>query len=114
MLSSKDIALAVAHCGVEKKGSDVLIMEIGKVSHITDYFVIMHATNRTLTAALADAVAELARDTLQIEHPHIEGQDGDWLLLDLGSVVVHIFLEETRFFYDLEHLWVDAPLLPVN
>jgi ribosome-associated protein len=112
MFSSTDLALDIASWATDKKASEVLILEIGKVSHITDYFVIMHATNRVLTSALADAIGEEVEKKYKLHVPHKEGQQqGDWLLLDYGSVVVHIFLEETRRFYDLERLWIDAPLV---
>jgi len=112
MYSSKELALDIARWGEDGKASEVLILEIGQVSIIADYFVIMHASNRTLTAALADQIGEEAEEKYQLHLPHVEGrEEADWLLLDYGSVVVHIFLEETRRFYDLERLWVDAPPL---
>ncbi|MCL2547765.1 MAG: ribosome silencing factor [Symbiobacteriaceae bacterium] len=112
MYSSKELALAIASWGEERKASEVLILEIGQISIIADYFVIMHASNRTLTMALTDQISDEVEKKFQLHLPHVEGrQEGDWLLLDYGSVVVHIFLEGTRRFYDLERLWIDAPVL---
>ena len=105
------MAIQIARWSRDRRASEVIILEIGQVSHITDYFVIMHASNRILTTALADNIIAASKSTWQMHLPHSEGKEGDWLLLDFGAVVVHIFLEETRRFYDLERLWVDAPLL---
>ena len=112
MYSSKELALDIARWAEERKASEVLILEVGQVSIIADYFVIMHANNRPLTTALTDYIMEEAESKYNLHISHVEGrQEADWLLLDYGTVVVHVFLEETRRFYDLERLWVDAPKL---
>ena len=110
---SKEMAFDVAGWGDARGANEIVILEISKVSNITDYFVIMHASNRTLTTALADHIGDAAKKKYGQNFPHKEGlPEGDWLLLDFGVVVVHIFLEETRRLFDLERLWVDAPKLP--
>jgi len=112
MFTSKELALDIAKWGEEKIASNVVILEVGQVSTIADYFVIMHATNRTQTSAILDFIGEEVGKKYSLHYPHKEGrQSGDWLLLDFGIVVVHVFLDEARSFYDLERLWIDAPRL---
>ncbi|MCL2497546.1 MAG: ribosome silencing factor [Symbiobacteriaceae bacterium] len=110
---SKELVLEIARWGEERGANEIVIQEIFKVSHITDYFVIMHARNRILTAAITEYIRDEVEAKYHLPLPHIEGQQqADWLLMDYGAVVVHVFLEETRRLFDLEHLWLDAPLLP--
>ena len=112
-VDSKELAISIANWGDERGANEVIIMEIGRVSPITDFFVIMHASNRTLTTALAGHIGDAVQEKFIMHSPHKEGQQqGDWLLLDFGVVVVHIFLEETRRLFDLERLWIDAPKVP--
>lgn len=94
----------------EKKGLKVLKIDLRKLENrITDYFVICHAPSTTQVGAICDSVEDFVR-TLAGEKPmHIEGLDNCfWVLLDYGTVIVHIFLEEYRSFYSLETLWGDA------
>lgn len=100
----------------ENKLSDVVIYEVGDTIRITDFFVIATGlTSRHLLAATTDLVKGLRVDGLideQAENFHKEGhqgRDGRWVLLDLDSIVVHLFLEESRKYYDLELLWGDCP-----
>ena len=80
-----------------------------KMSSVCDWFVIAGATSTTHARAVTDNIVK----TLKAKHQrpwHIEGErEASWILLDYGDVVAHIFLEETRAFYDLERLWGDAP-----
>jgi ribosome-associated protein len=93
----------------EKKAVDTVVLEIGKVSLIADYFVITGGNNRIQVQAIADHITE----TLKKEgYPllHKEGYaEGLWILLDYGQVVVHLFQPEERRFYNLERLWGHAP-----
>ncbi|MBK7711674.1 MAG: ribosome silencing factor [Bacteroidales bacterium] len=94
----------------EKKGLNVLKIDLRKLENrITDYFVICHATSTTQVSAICDSVEDLARDQAGEKPLHVEGLDNCyWVLLDYGTVIVHIFLEEYRSFYSLESLWGDA------
>ena len=112
MINSKELALDIANWAYDHKASKIEILEIEQVSLIADYFVIMHANNRSLTMALADYIGDEVEAKYQLPPTHKEGQQsGEWLLLDFGTVIVHIFLEEIRQFYDIERLWIDAPRL---
>ena len=96
----------------EKKGQNVLKIDLRKLDiRITDYFVICHAASTTQVSAICDSVEETVRKDAGEKPLHIEGLDNCfWVLLDYGSVVVHIFLEEYRNFYSLESLWSDATI----
>jgi ribosome-associated protein len=96
----------------EKKGQNVLKIDLRKLeTRITDYFVICHAPSITQVSAICDSVEDIVRLEAGSKPLHVEGLDNCfWVLLDYGSVVVHIFLEEYRNFYSLESLWSDATI----
>jgi ribosome-associated protein len=95
-----------------KKGQNVLKIDLRKLeTRITDYFVICHAASGTQVSAICDSVEDTVRIEAGEKPLHIEGLDNCfWVLLDYGSVIVHIFLEEYRNFYSLESLWSDATI----
>ena len=94
----------------EKKGKKILSLNISKLENtICDYFVICDATSTTQVDAIARFVEFNVEEKINDEPLHIEGKDTSrWVLLDYGDVVVHIFLEELRPFYNLEDLWADG------
>jgi ribosome-associated protein len=96
----------------EKKGQNVLEIDLRKLENrITDYFIICHAASGTQVSAICDSVDDTVRLETGIKPTHIEGLDNNyWVLIDYGDVVVHIFLEEYRNFYNLESLWSDAAI----
>ena len=108
-MQPKELAQKIAAIADDKKGNDILLLNMEGISYMTDYFVIASASNTTLVRAIADAIEDkLAEEEVFCRHK--EGyQDGRWVLLDFGDAVVHIFLEEERNFYNLEQLWADAP-----
>lgn len=108
-MQPKELAQKIAAIADDKKGNDILLLNMEGISYMTDYFVIASASNTTLVRAIADAVEDkLAEEEVFCRHK--EGyQDGHWVLLDFGDAVAHIFLEEERNFYNLEQLWADAP-----
>ena len=92
----------------DKKGLDISVLDLSKVSDVTDCFVICSGTNRSQIQALADGVEE-ALGRKGILHRGIEGYDtANWILLDYGDFVVHIFDKDSRDMYDLERVWGDA------
>lgn len=95
-----------------KKGQNVLKIDLRKLeTRITDYFVICHAASGTQVSAICDSVEDTVRMEAGEKPLHIEGLDNCfWVLLDYGSVIVHIFMEEYRNFYSLESLWSDATI----
>jgi len=94
----------------EKNGMNVLKIDLRKLENrITDYFVVCHASSTTQVSALCDSVEDIVITRAGEKPMHIEGLDNCyWVLLDYGTVIVHIFLEEYRNFYSLESLWGDA------
>ena len=91
------------------KGKDILTIDVRGQTSVTDFLVVASGTSNRHVKSLADSVVEKAKDADQ-RPLGVEGQDtGDWVLVDLGVVVVHTMLPETREFYDLEKLWERRP-----
>jgi len=108
-LGGWDRALACVRAALDHKAYDLVVLETGRVSSIADYFVICSGRSDTQVQAIAEAIDTELRH--QGERPlSVEGlQHGQWVLIDYGDVVVHIFYVPVREFYDLERLWVRAP-----
>ena len=111
-------AVVAARAAAAKVGTDTVILEVGAVLAITDYFVITSAANARQVRTIAEEVeAQVAGSAVAgsrtAEGPRplrIEGlDDARWVLLDYGDFVVHVFLDEVRRYYDIERLWADAP-----
>ena len=98
----------------DKKGQDIKIIDIHNVSVIADYFVIASGTNSNQVQAIVDTVEEqLGR--AGFEAKQIEGnRNSSWILMDYGDVIVHVFDEENRLFYDLERIWRDGKVLEMD
>lgn len=98
----------------DKKGQDIKIIDIHNVSVIADYFVIASGTNSNQVQAIVDNVEEqLGR--AGFEAKQIEGnRNSSWILMDYGDVIVHVFDEENRLFYDLERIWRDEKVLEMD
>lgn len=108
MNTPKQIAAVAAKALDEKKGLGIKVLEISEVSTLADYFVVCTGTSNTHVKTLCDAVDEKVGE-LGEAMLHREGhRSGTWVLLDFGCVVVHVFTDETRAFYDLERLWGDG------
>ena len=108
-----ELALIAVRAADEKKGTDPVVLDVGDLLSITDYFVIVSASNTRLVMSIAEAVEDELKGEAAIAPLSVEGVgQANWVLLDYGSFVVHVFLEETRKFYDLERLWGDAPRVP--
>ena len=108
MLTPKEVALAAAKALDDKKGIDIRLLKITDISSLADYFLICTGSSNTHVKTLCDAVEE-AMDRLGEPALRREGhRSGTWVLLDFGCLVLHVFTNETRKFYDLERLWNDA------
>jgi len=108
-MTPKDTALLLAKALDSKKGLDIKVLETGSLTTLADYFVLCSATSSTQIRALSDACEKAMKDQAGQAPHHVEGhRGGTWVLLDFSAVVVHIFDEEARQFYDLERLWSDA------
>ena len=108
MIEAKELALAAAKALDSKKGRDIKVLQIDKITTLADYFVICSGGSNTQINALCDEV-EKQLDALGEKPLHREGyRGGTWVLLDYGCVAVHVFNEEAREFYSLERLWSDG------
>lgn len=112
-LESKDKAVLSAVAAREKKASDILVLELKGLSTIADYFLICSGITTRQVKAVAEAVEEkLSKET--VYPSHIEGlPDAHWVLMDYGDLVVHVFDENTRHYYELEKLWGDAQKIEI-
>lgn len=99
-----------ARAASDKKGADTLVLDVGDVLAITDFFVITSGTNTRQVRTIAEAVEEQVTLRGGPKPIRIEGLDDlRWVLLDYGDMVVHVFLDEARAYYELERLWRDVP-----
>jgi len=97
----------------EKKAQDLLVLRLTAITEFTDYFIICSGNSTRQTQAIADAVTEELKK-IKTRPMHTEGyNNGEWILIDYGAFVVHIFTEQSRRFYDLERLWRDAERVEV-
>ncbi|MBQ7838071.1 MAG: ribosome silencing factor [Clostridia bacterium] len=98
----------------EKKAIDITAIKTEEVTIVSDYFVIASGTSNTHVKSLADDVEYEIKQRLGVDPQHIEGRATGWILLDYGSVIVHIFGHEDREYYNLERLWADASILDLS
>ena len=108
-LVGRELALKVAEAGLDKKAGNIEIIDVqGKVDY-TDYVVVMSGRNDRQVAAIARGIEEDLKHKCGSRCLGVEGlPQGNWVLLDFGDVVAHIFHQDTRGYYDLEGLWLDA------
>ena len=108
-MTVKEKVLKIFELLENKKGINVDVINIEKVTVLADYFILCSGTSSTHVKALADEVEFKLREEHQIEYSRMEGyQSARWILMDYGDVVVHIFHEDEREFYSLERLWQDG------
>jgi ribosome-associated protein len=109
---SRATAVAAAQAAAAKQASDIVILDVRELIVITDYFVIASGSSDRQVRTLVEEIEKAVRDRLDRRPVRREGQDGwEWVLLDYVDVVVHVFADEQREYYDLERLWRDAPRL---
>ncbi len=104
-------AARIAYKALEdKKGEDIKIIDISNVSVLADYFIIANGTNKNQVQALVDNVQE-ELDKVGVQVKQVEGyRMGNWILLDYGDIIIHVFSKEDRLFYDLERIWRDGKI----
>ena len=108
-MDSKEIAIKCAKIAGEKKAQDIVMLDVDKISSITDYFVICSAINERQLHAIADEIDKQMKK-ISVMKFGMEGyREAKWVLIDYGDFIVHIFDKEIRGYYDLELLWGDAP-----
>jgi len=113
-LQIKELALKAVSYGQEIKAERPILMDVRKLTAMTDYFVIMSAPNKRQVEAIADNIKLSFKDKLDIlAEAEERDEKSHWILLDYGDFVVHVFHEDTREYYDLERLWGDADITEV-
>jgi len=100
---------AGVHAALEKMGNEMVVLDIAAVSSVADYFVICHGTSDRQVRSIADSIEEKMRENGDRPISTEGAAGGQWILVDYGDIVFHVFLEERRRFYSLERLWGDAP-----
>lgn len=114
-MTSRDYALIAARAADAKKGTDIMVQEVADLLEVTDYFVIVTAMNRPQVESIVEAVRLALKKEAGLVPIGVEGYDqAQWVLLDFGSIVVHIFQPDIRDFYRLETLWGDAPIVDLE
>jgi len=109
-----DRARICANVAADNRGRDVLLIDMRKLTTLVDYFVIASGTSRRQIHSMADEI-DRAMTQLGDNKIGLEGYgESHWVLLDYGDIVVHLFDDETRRYYDLENLWGDAPRVEWN
>ncbi|HIC86824.1 MAG TPA: ribosome silencing factor [Aquificae bacterium] len=94
----------------DKKGEDITILDLKNLSSLTDYFIIASTQSETHNRAIADEIRFKLKNSFKIFPLNVEGYEtGDWILLDYGDIMVHLFKPEAREKYGLEFIWLDAP-----
>lgn len=108
-------AEVAAEAAVAKKGTDVAILEVGEILGIIELFVLVSASNVRQVKTVVEEVEKAVKESDGGSPRSIEGLgDASWVLMDYGDVVVHVFLDETRAYYDLDRLWADVPRTDVD
>jgi ribosome-associated protein len=103
-----EVQLAV-RCASDKKGLDIKVLDLRQVASFTEYFVLASGANQRQVQAIADEITERLKKELGARAIRVEGYNaGEWVLLDFGDFIVHVFDKNAREFYDLERLWRDA------
>lgn len=109
---SEHLALAIAEAASDRKAGDIVILKVGDVSYLADYFVMTTGYSRVQVRAIAQAIEEQVETQLQRRPLRTEGKaEGSWVLQDYGDVIVHIMMPKEREFYNLEAFWIHAERL---
>jgi ribosome-associated protein len=109
---TRTLAFLAARAADDKQGVDTIVLSVAEVLAITELFVVTSAANRRLVRTIADEVEHQVREKLGRSPARVEGvAEQQWVLIDYGDVVVHVFADETRRFYNIERLYSDVPTL---
>lgn len=109
IIDPKKIAKLVKKAATDKKGEDFKALDVGRITTLADYFILVSGTTTRQVKAIVDEI-DYVLSAKKVYPMSVEGLgEARWVLMDYGDVVVHVFEEETRDFYDLDGLWGDAP-----
>jgi ribosome-associated protein len=113
-LETEDAVTIAAHAATDKKATDLVVLDLRKAASFTEYFLICTGASTRQVQAISNAVEEALLKSAK-RPLHIEGySSAEWILLDYGDFIVHVFSPSSRRFYDLERLWRDAPRVEVS
>ena len=113
-MESREMAKLAVKALEDKKGEEIRVIDISDVSVLADYFIIANGSNTNQVQALCDNVTEVL-GRAGVHSRQVEGYEtANWILLDFGDVIVHVFDKENRLFYDLERIWRDGKLVESN
>jgi len=108
------LALAAAHTAEENRGQDIVVLDIRSITPVFDYFVVVSGNSRRQLHAISEEIDHCLEDELGDQRMGIEGyNESRWILLDYGTIVIHLFDQETREYYALEQLWSEAKRVPL-
>ena len=111
-LDTLELARYIVEAIADKKGENVLLLDIRDISILADYFVIGSATSTRQTRAIVGWIKQEVKQSFNVSPMHIEGEpESGWVLMDYGDIVVHLFTPEMRDYYDLEGLWRDGRVI---
>jgi len=103
------LAHAIAAAAAERKGANIMILQVGDVSYLADYFVVVTGFSTVQVRAITRSIEAALEQDWNRRPLRVEGQvEGNWVLMDYGEVIVHVFMPEAREFYDLEAFWGHA------
>jgi ribosome-associated protein len=110
---ARTVATLAARAADEKQGRNIVVLDVGDILAIAELFVVLDAPNRRLVRTLVDEIEEAVRAATGRSPRRVEGvKEQQWVLIDYGDVVIHVFLDEIRKFYEIERLYRDAPVVP--
>ena len=113
-MDAKNMAKIAFHALDDKKGVNITVIDISEISVLADYFIIAGGNNENQVKALANNVEEKLAEN-QILPKHIEGfNHANWILMDYQDVIIHVFNEDERLFYDLERIWRDGKIIDIS
>ena len=111
---SHEQAIFIAQAAKDKKAEDVLVLEVGDLTYLADFFIFASGESERQVRGLASFIEKMMATRYQT-NPVIEGKEtANWILLDYGDIIVHIFRSDIRQYYALEKMWADAPQIPIQ
>ncbi len=107
-MEAKEMTKLAIRALEDKKAQDIKVIDISEISTVADYFIIASGKNRSQIQAMCDYVVETMENAGVLNNQTVGYQCGNWILMDYGDIIVHIFDKENRLFYDLERIWRDG------
>lgn len=114
-IPEKEILNLIAQAVFDKKGFNILVLDVRNISTMADYFIIAEGNVDRHVKALSGAIKDALQEEAALTPLHVEGEkDGDWIVMDYGHLVIHLFIPELRVKYDLEDLWRKSKIIDVT